>query len=340
MPNQTRPYLGSERGPALIAICVPTYARSKLLSNCLAQIAKVTWPEACQLCLIVVDNDAQRSAAPVFDQVKSLCPFETHYFCESQRGIASARNRLLEEAVNLGAQYVAFVDDDELPEQNWLVHHMHALKKYGSDVSHGPVIQITGEFILETHEQKYLMKKKPGSKKKHVNSGNVVFDIKLARLWGLRFDPFFNQVGGEDHDFFDRSRICGAQWVWAQDAIIYEPLVPERQSLCYLFSRHYSGGVDNVLKYAHSHSWLQTGFHFLLKITGKVFSLARSVVCLDIRKFIKDAATLGGYLFAFIRTIVQPIRKYLRIIVPEYGGQDSSLGQNEAIVAVKAKHHS
>lgn len=297
--NQANSIASDEQ--ALIAVCVPTYARPKMLATCLAHIAKAACPHGYRLHLIVVDNDVQGSAAPVFNQARLAMPFDTHYVVESQRGYASVRNRLVQEALNVNAKYVAFIDDDELPPSDWLVHHMEALKTYQADISHAPVIPVAEGKEPDAKELAILNNKSPtDTKKNHVSAGNVVFDIKLVADCGLRFDPFFNQIAGEDHDFFDRAKALGAKFVWVREAAIYEAQAPERQSLQYLVSRRYSGGITNVLKYARSQSRWKTLLHFILKIIGKFFGSLFALVRLEFRKSLLDIITLSGYIAALI----------------------------------------
>ncbi|MBI2802094.1 MAG: glycosyltransferase [Gammaproteobacteria bacterium] len=283
----------------LIAICVPTWLRPKLLSNCLSAIAKLTCPEGHRLCLIVVDNDASGSATTVFNELSPRCPFDSYYFCEPRRGYASVRNRLLLEAVKVQARYAACVDDDEFVPCDWLVRHIQALQTYAADVSHGPVIRLDEDSMPgKTAEKQLSNASETGSKKNHVSSGNVVFDLKLGEQWGLRFDPFYNAIGGEDHDFFDRSKTFGAKWIWTKEAFLYEWWPPERQTRRYLFSRHQRGGKGNVLKYRRSHSVYRTWVHFIFKITGKFLGVVHSLLSVNTTKAIRDSGTVCGYIGA------------------------------------------
>ncbi len=286
----------------LIAVCVPTYRRPAMLADCIAHVSKATVPDGCALCVVIVDNAPEGTGEAVFEKATNDCPFPILYFQETTRGFASVRNRLVEEALKLKAHFVAFVDDDEFPSPDWLVLHLRALKASGAHVAHGPVIQIPlGESPGAREKQRLSQARSTGSIKHHVSAGNVVFDTKLIALWGLRFDAFFNRVTGEDHDFFERAKNLGALRVWVREAVVYESLMPERRTWGYLLARHYTGGVNNVLKFSHRHSLLQTWLHFLVRILGKLIHLVGSVLMLRPRNVVKDAATVGGYLAALPR---------------------------------------
>ncbi len=51
---------------------------------------------------------------------------------EEARGIAEVRNRLVAEALESGAQFIAMIDDDEWPEENWIDELLHAQKTVSS----------------------------------------------------------------------------------------------------------------------------------------------------------------------------------------------------------------
>ena len=75
-------------------------------------------PENIKIDLLVVDNDKNASAYDV------ASAFNAIYFVEEQRGIAKARNKVLKEAIKLGASHIAMFDDDGLLDENWLINHI------------------------------------------------------------------------------------------------------------------------------------------------------------------------------------------------------------------------
>ena len=92
-----------------------------------------------------VDNDQEKSARSIIQSLNISHLHNISYHVETSRGIASARNRLLKEAINAQADFIAFIDDDEFPKSDWLLVLFNALLKYSAAVATGPVIALTEE---------------------------------------------------------------------------------------------------------------------------------------------------------------------------------------------------
>ena len=75
--------------------------------------------------LLVVDNDENETARSVVESFQHTSKIPVYYVVEPQRGIAFARNRVLKEAINLNASHIAFFDDDEVLEKDWLCNHIN-----------------------------------------------------------------------------------------------------------------------------------------------------------------------------------------------------------------------
>src|SRR6056297_1807949 len=116
-----------------ISIVIPTYRRpermSRLLPLVLSQIAGLS--QGTMLELIVVDNCPDLSARDVVTAFDN----PVRYHSEPAPGVANARNRGVAEALG---EYVLFLDDDELPRDNWLSAFIQSANK-GADACFGPV---------------------------------------------------------------------------------------------------------------------------------------------------------------------------------------------------------
>ena len=253
---------------ANIAICIPTHRRNDLLRQCLAAVAALHPPDAAKLLVLVADNDAGGGARNVFEDFMQSSALQTHYFVEPRRGLCCIRNRLLEEALQTDAAWIAFIDDDEQPAPDWLQSHMQALLTTGADVSCGPVIQVA--FGQAADARQVPVADATARTPRFIACNNVVFRRKLIAEQGLRFDPLFNFTGGEDFDFFEASRRLGNRHAWTGTALVYESLTPERSTLRYLFHRHCSGAMTRVMQQRKWHGAGMLWPRFLLKICGKL----------------------------------------------------------------------
>ena len=296
-----------------IAICVATFKRPELLKYCLSKIKLLELPQKNKIALIVVDNDINQTAKLIVDSFSNNYPFPIHYFIESVRGIASTRNRLVNEARLISCDLIGFIDDDEFPEKNWLMSHFSALIQYDADVATGPVIPVTNEKKLNLTNLK--SKLKTGHTPRHVAAGNVLFKSKLVNKQGLQFDLAYNFTGGEDFHFFDRSLLKKNKHVWVSNAIIFEHVTPERKTKKYLFFRHFTGAINNVLQQRYKNNEFRVWFHFILKIIGKIFGAIIALILYIItfknsklEKCIIKTASVFGYISGLLNIIVERYR--------------------------------
>jgi glycosyltransferase involved in cell wall biosynthesis len=287
--------------PALIAICIPTFRRNELLGECLAALAAVRIPAGCRARQIVADNDAEGGARRICEERAAALPWPLTYVVEPKRGLAAVRNRLLREAADAGAEWIAFIDDDEHPDPCWLERHIDTLARFGAAVSSGPVVQPqtpgSAERLRRTGRE-------TGSTPRYVACNNVVFSSRLFTAQHLEFDPQFDFMGGEDFDFFDASKRAGNAHVWSAEAIVYESVPPERATLRYLFVRHFSGAINSVARYRKERSAAGAWLHFGIKAAGKSIGACAALLTWPVRgraalnDFVKRAANAAGYLSA------------------------------------------
>ena len=302
-----------ERDKKIVAICVATFKRPELLHNCLSHIGRIIVPKNYSPIIIVVDNDADGSGEQSFyDAVKSI-EIESYYYVESQRGISSARNRLLKEAVALNTNYVSFIDDDEFPDDKWLVNNIEILKKHGADVIAGPVLPVKNK---DKPKPSYSKKKlNDGDSPRHVACGNVFFSTKLVSEQNLWFDAKYNFIGGEDFDFFDRSLDLKNKHVWSSKSIIYEIIPDERTTKKYLFFRHFTGAINNVIQFKMKHTVLNSWIHFIIKSIGKIlgslYLAIAGVLTMNNAKLEKSIIRLAsalGYMSGLLNIIIERYR--------------------------------
>jgi succinoglycan biosynthesis protein ExoM len=231
----------------IIAICIATYKRPELLVNCLNSIAQINIPTNYTPIIIVVDNDNNKSAEACFNNTTKDIDLESHYYVEPDRGICSARNCLLEKALIHNTAFVAFVDDDELTHKQWLINLINGLESYQCDIVAGPVIPIKETVAPDTFITD--PKRPSGSTPRNIPAGNVLFSERLINEQKLRFDRYFDFIGCEDFDFFDRAIKNNMKSIWIDDAIIFETILPERETLRYIMYRHFTGGINVVMRF-------------------------------------------------------------------------------------------
>jgi len=223
-----------------IAIGLGTFQRPKMLARTLLSLQNIEVPEETTITLILADNDAERSAEVTFNQHKSGFHFDTVYLMEEERGIIYMRNSVLEKAIEMQADYVAFIDDDETVEPKWLKAIYNTLQQYEADVVDGAVDRVLPEDtpnwirkgrFLDWHSFKTGTLRQSGS------TSNVLFKIKLVKEWGLRFHPALNFAGASDTFLFKQAYLNGAKIVWMDERYVHEHFPPSRTTRSWILKR-------------------------------------------------------------------------------------------------------
>jgi glycosyltransferase involved in cell wall biosynthesis len=124
----------------LVSICVSTYKRPAGLSRLLEGLDRLSFRtlETPRIEVVVVDNEAAGAAAAVCARLEAGFRWTLRCADEPRRGITYARNRGLELAHPKG-DFIAFIDDDEVPDTRWLEELLLARDRHEADIVSGPV---------------------------------------------------------------------------------------------------------------------------------------------------------------------------------------------------------
>jgi succinoglycan biosynthesis protein ExoM len=160
------------------------------------------------------------------------------YCVEPQQNIALARNKALEHA---RGDLIAFIDDDEIPGEEWLLTLFSALETYGTDGVLGPVkpwfdseppkwVRNGKFFERPDHDSGYQLTWR------ECRTGNVLFRRSILDRAVIAFRPEF-ATAGEDMDFFRRMIDKDCRFVWCREAAVYELVPPSRCRRTFLLKR-------------------------------------------------------------------------------------------------------
>ena len=232
-----------------IAISCNTFLRPEILEKTLKSIANLKIPKEVEIKVLVVDNDANATAKPVIDYIKADFPFEIIYKIEEKRGLANARNRLLQEAINLGVSHIAILDDDDVADENWIKNLVELYQTQGNAyIISGPeYCCFDGEFPDYLTNNNIFVKKttkKKGEIRKVCSTHNAMFPLKIVTESNIWFDKSFVFMGGEDGDFFYRAGKAGYTIVFNPDAIVREINGKDRVNVRWILSRNYYNGYS------------------------------------------------------------------------------------------------
>lgn len=223
-----------------VCIGVCTAKRPLMLKACLGSLLQQEIPSGWVADVIVIDNENLPISGRYVQELSESSPIPLIHVHEPTPGIPFARNHALEVCLARGADWIAFIDDDEIAEPGWLRSFIETTGQYDADVLQGMVgydyPPSCKWFPPEKHKDT-----KTGTQLARAASNNVMFRASLARADGLalRFDVGMVFSGGEDIDFFQRAKEMGASIIFVADARATETVVEARCSFWWRMKRHF-----------------------------------------------------------------------------------------------------
>jgi succinoglycan biosynthesis protein ExoM len=195
--------------------------------------------------VVVVDNDSTRSAQSVTKHFQEIKKLKIVYDCEPEKNIALARNKAIKIA---DGNIVAFIDDDEYPEKDWLSTMYTCLLKYEADAVLGPVLPAFQPGAPEwLKKSKFCNRKRNPTgnpiSKRDMRTGNILLKRHIFGEDKKWFDLDRGRTGGEDGEFIGRQIRKGRKFVWCDEAIVFETIPPGRWSLSYYIKREFRIGT-------------------------------------------------------------------------------------------------
>lgn len=231
---------------ALIDVLVCTYRRPELLLKTLDGIARCA-AMVDSVRIIVVDNDHQQSAREVIHQWSQRSSIPVQYLSQPVQNISLTRNMALEHVT---APWIAMIDDDEVPDPNWLFALLAAAMQFEADVVFGPVVSEFDSDAPEWATQGTVFQRKrftSGTSMviNQMRNGNVLLRASRLGREEFRFEPLLGLSGGEDSELFARMYVAKYRMVWCDEACVREWTPPARTTLRWVLTRAFRiGSVD------------------------------------------------------------------------------------------------
>lgn len=225
-----------------ITVCVATFRRNSLLKNLIESLSLQSFVDMTKIRVFVVDNDPCRGAEDLVLAMSNAVPFALTYFNQPERGISAARNFALE---HVETSWVAFIDDDELADPDWLAKLAECSLRFSADVVFGAVTPAFPEGSPPWAPKLAMYKVNPGkigTEMAHGATNNVLMNWSKVRSLGIRFDPAFALTGGSDTEFFSRLHRAGCKMVWCPEARVSEIVPSERLKIAWIMRRGFRGG--------------------------------------------------------------------------------------------------
>ena len=260
-----------------IAVCICTFRRAAQLDRLLRALAHQRWAHlpSPAITVIVVENEAEGPGRLICRRYTATNTLNIRYFAEPRPGVPFARNRCLEMAAEF-SDFIAFIDDDEIPNPGWLDQLLSLQRMTRADVVTGSVV---GAYAISTPE--WLVRSRahdshppvvaegapitrllrslfrPFPNPKHVasgtvvnwcDSGNVLFRTDIIRATGARFDESLSHFGfGADTTFFRKIALAGYRIVWSNEAVVTHQVAAIRMSATWFIRTALQRGICGSL---------------------------------------------------------------------------------------------
>ena len=221
-----------------ISVCVCTYKRKEYLIKLMNRLEDQETEGLFTYSIVVVDNDCARSAQQVVENFRRHSSIPISYLNEPEQSIALARNKAV---TNAKGDYIAFIDDDEVPSDRWLINLLKACDEFKADGVLGPVVPyyeidpprwvIRGQFYERLPHRTGEVLDWMNTRTGNALLGSYLFadDVNLFRR---EFGS-----GGEDRDFFKRMIAKGFRFVWCTEAPVYEAVTAVRCTRSFMLRR-------------------------------------------------------------------------------------------------------
>jgi glycosyltransferase involved in cell wall biosynthesis len=236
-----------ELGMADVAIAICTYCRPSGFRRLLCALRELRLTTCAdeQVSIVIVDNSPEASAEAICKAESTGSRFRILYVHEPRKGLSNARNAAIAEARRNNVARLAFIDDDEIPEPDWLEGLLSTMNRTGCMLVAGPSFPIFERLPgrwLPVEAYAYCLKYERGLVT-DASSGNLLIDLTKLSRFGISFDAEFNETGGEDTYFVSSLIRHGEKVGWAEEAIVWDTIPADRMRPSWLLRRWFRTGL-------------------------------------------------------------------------------------------------
>lgn len=204
--------------------------------------------------VVVVENDDSPRCRDRVLEAGARLGLNLRHVQEPHAGLSHARNKALEVC---SAEFLLFVDDDEILDENLLVELLKSQQEFQADLVSGiaPILYPPGTPVSRIGY--FDPPVRPYGSRLNAAATNCLL-VRMSSLGKLPppwFDPALNFSGGEDIDFTHRLVRAGAVLIANPRAIAWDKLPPERTTVGYIFRRTYRNwmvGAELMLRRGES----------------------------------------------------------------------------------------
>jgi succinoglycan biosynthesis protein ExoM len=237
-----------------------------MLNQLLLRLRDVSPTPETEVIVLVVDNRPDHGVREFNESAVQRLGLPLVWVEEPSPGISQARNRAVLESLALGANAIAFLDDDNLPLPDWLKELASAAERDNADIVIGNRRKAdrdnasNGLMLVDTD---HLWKRE--GLPDLMSTANVLIRITLLKrlmVSASAFDVRFSPMGGEDADFFMRAKALGARFSVAPASIVEFRTEGARASFAGQVARKFKAGCSQAhlvrkhQNFSHSLRWI------------------------------------------------------------------------------------
>jgi hypothetical protein len=238
-----------------------------MLADLLDGLAELERPVGVRLRFILVENEGEAKLSHLVETFRARLRQgeEVVHAAEARLGIPFARNRVLDLALEAGADHLTFLDDDVRPDPRWLAELLGEAGRRRLDLAGGPIrlrapaagagfaqrmVWRGVDFRMRRVERVAAWRQAAGTDAEvTIITSNWIARLDFFRRHGIRFDAALGFSGGSDTRLHRRVTAAGGRTGWVSSAIASETWPADRLTLGYLFRR----GRDQSIAYFHQH---------------------------------------------------------------------------------------
>lgn len=229
-----------------IDICICTFRRAHIIDTIKSLVNLDINPDW-TIRIIVVDNDNTPSAEEMVRNIAPQIQFPIIYIHAPAGNISIARNACLDAAT---ADYIAFIDDDEIVSSQWLRRLWETAKDQSASAVLGPVDAVYADDAPAWMKRGRFHDTRPVWVNGEIITGytcNLLLRRTVIKQNKLRFSESLGKSGGEDTEFLSSLYRAGEKIAYTPDAMITEPVPQGRASASWLIKRRFRSGQTHAL---------------------------------------------------------------------------------------------